>query len=162
MPKVRPRTSWLPLADLSQMPSCIRCVFSVRRRASDRISPSTSSTTLRVLENGALKTATPRAAASTRSTWLVPMQKQPTARRSFPASRERGVTLVFDRMPSRDTPGKASTSSPSLSDPARVSTSNPSRRKASVAIGWMFSNNRAFTAATFDSTSRTARPTIVP
>ena len=60
MPKVRPRTSWLLLADLSQMPSCIRCVFSVRRRASDRISPSTSSTTLRVLENGALKTATPR------------------------------------------------------------------------------------------------------
>ena len=49
------------------------------------ISAITSSTTLRVLENGALKTATPRSAAAARSTWLVPMQKQPTASRSWRA-----------------------------------------------------------------------------
>ena len=82
MPSVRPRTSWLPLADLSQTPSCIFWVFSVSRRASAMISPITSSTTLRVLEYGALNTAIPRSAAATRSTWLVPMQKHPIASRS--------------------------------------------------------------------------------
>ena len=46
------------------------------------ISAMTSSTTLRVLEYGALKTAMPRSAAASRSTWLVPMQKQPIATRS--------------------------------------------------------------------------------
>ena len=59
MPSVRPRTSWLPCADLSQTPSCIRWVFSGSRRASAMISPMTSSTTLRVLEYGALNTAMP-------------------------------------------------------------------------------------------------------
>ena len=83
MPSVRPRISWLPLADLSQTPSCIRSVFSGSRRASAMISPITSSTTLRVLEYGALKTAMPRSAAASRSTWLVPMQKQPIATRSL-------------------------------------------------------------------------------
>ena len=42
------------------------------------ISASTSSATLRVLENGALNTGMPRSSAAARSTWLVPMQKQPT------------------------------------------------------------------------------------
>ena len=37
----------------------------------------TSSATLRVLLNGALNTGTPRWLAASRSTWLVPMQKQP-------------------------------------------------------------------------------------
>ena len=59
------------------------------------ISPITSSTTLRVLEYGALNTATPRSAAAARSTWLVPMQKQPIASRSLrrveDARRDRGV-----------------------------------------------------------------------
>ncbi len=40
---------------------------------------STSSATERVLEYGALNTAMPRSRAALRSTWLVPMQKQPTA-----------------------------------------------------------------------------------
>ena len=35
--------------------------------------------TLRVLENGALKTGMPSRIAAFRSTWLVPMQKQPIA-----------------------------------------------------------------------------------
>lgn len=37
----------------------------------------TSSATERELENGELKTAIPARAAASRSTWLVPMQKQP-------------------------------------------------------------------------------------
>ena len=125
MPSVRPRTSWLPAADLSQTPACIFAVFSGSRRASAMISPITSSTTLRVLEYGALKTATPRSAAAARSTWLVPMQKQPIASRSSAASRTRGVIVVLERMPSRWTPSSAATSSSSESDPARSSTSWP-------------------------------------
>src|ERR1700712_34079 len=145
MPRVRPRNSWLPRADLSQMPSCIRWVFSTSRRVSAMISPSTSSTTLRVLEKGALKTATPRSAASMRSTWLVPMQKHPIARRSFPASSTSAVILVLERIPSRDTPGRASASSSAESDPGRSSTSRPARRNASAAVGWMLSSSRTFT-----------------
>ena len=106
MPRVRPRTSWLPFADLSQTPACIFSVFSVSRRASAMISPITSSTTLRVLEYGALKTAMPRSAAATRSTWLVPMQKQPIASRSVAASSTRGVMWVLERIPSRSHPGQ--------------------------------------------------------
>ena len=106
MPSVRPRTSWLPLADLSQTPSCIFWVFSGSRRASAMISPITSSTTLRVLEYGALKTAIPRSAAAVRSTWLVPMQKQPIASRSPAASSTRGVMWVLERIPSICTPGQ--------------------------------------------------------
>ena len=60
-PSVRPRTSWLPSAALSQTPSCMPAFFSVSRRVSAMISARASSTTLRVLENGALKTATPAA-----------------------------------------------------------------------------------------------------
>ena len=59
MPRVRPRTSWAPLADLSQTPACIGAFLSVSRRASEMISAIASSTTLRVLENGALNTAMP-------------------------------------------------------------------------------------------------------
>ena len=70
------------------------------------ISAITSSTTLRVLENGALNTAVPRSAAAARSIWLVPMQKAPTASRSGAASSTAPVTLVLDRMPSRSHPGR--------------------------------------------------------
>ena len=45
------------------------------------ISASASSTTLRVLENGALNTAMPRLLAAARSIWLTPMQNAPTASR---------------------------------------------------------------------------------
>src|SRR5882757_505158 len=158
MPRVRPRNSWLPLADLSQTPSCMRWVFSGSRRASAMISPSTSSTTLRVLENGALNTAIPRSAASTRSTWLVPMQKHPTARRSLPASSTRDVILVLDRIPSSDTPGSRSTSSSSLSEPVVVSTSTPARRNASAATGWMFSSSRTFTGPKYCRRPEVFRP----
>ena len=87
------------------------------------ISASTSSTTLRVLENGALKTATPCRDAAARSIWLTPIQNAPTATRSGAAARARSVRCVRERMPSRLTPGSASISSSSLSAPLRVSTS---------------------------------------
>ena len=61
MPRRRPRTSWLPSAALSQTPSCMPAFFSVSRRVIAMISASASSTTERVLENGALNTATPTA-----------------------------------------------------------------------------------------------------
>ena len=88
------------------------------------ISPITSSTTLRVLEYGALKTATPRSAAAARSTWLVPMQKQPIATRSWAASSTRRVTWVLERTPSSWTPGpswgaSAVTSSSSEREPVQ-------------------------------------------
>ncbi len=59
MPSVLPRTSKLPLADLSHPPSCAATERGTTRRSSMTISPITSSATLRVLENGALKTGTP-------------------------------------------------------------------------------------------------------
>src|ERR1700712_4424973 len=139
MPSVRPRTSWLPAADLSQMPACIRSVFSISRRARAMISPMTSSTTLRVLEYGALNAAMPRCAAATRSIWLVPMQNAPTASRSGALASTFSVTLVLERMPTREMPRSASMSSSSPRDPGRVCTTKPSRSKTSVAEGWMFS-----------------------
>ncbi len=87
------------------------------------ISAIASSTTLRVLENGALKTATPRLAAPTRSTWLVPMQNAPTASRFGNPARTRSVTWVCERMPSRLTPWAASMSSSSVSARDSVITS---------------------------------------
>src|ERR1700733_11864687 len=72
MPSLRPRTSWLPAADLSQWPACIWAFFSGSRRAMAMISASASSTTLRVLENGALTTAAPGPLAAGRSRWWRP------------------------------------------------------------------------------------------
>ena len=86
------------------------------------ISASASSTTLRVLENGALNTATPRRLAAARSIWLVPMQNAPIATRSGAASRTRSVICVPDRMPSRFTSPMASMSSSSSSARESVST----------------------------------------
>ena len=80
--------------------------FSVSRRVSAMISAMASSTTLRVLENGALNTVTPRSEAAARSIWFVPMQNAPIATRSGAASSTRAVTWVLDRMPSSATPGK--------------------------------------------------------
>jgi hypothetical protein len=124
------------------MPSCIREVFSTSRRASAMISPMTSSTTLRVLEYGALNVATPRCAAATRSIWLVPMQKAPTASSSGALANTFSVTFVFDRMPTIDMPWSASIRSSSPREPGRVCTTKPLRSRTSVAAGWMFSRRR--------------------
>ena len=102
MPSVRPRTSWLPAADLSQTPACMRAFLSVSRRVSAMISAIASSTTLRVLENGALKTATPRAAAA-REVDLVGADAERADRHQVGRRRAAtsAVTWVLDRMPSR-------------------------------------------------------------
>ncbi len=85
-------------------------------RISIMISPSTSSATLRVFENGALNTGTPRSRAPRRgATWLVPMQKQPTASSRSAAASTRGVTWVRERMPSTCTPAMRAMSSSSSS-----------------------------------------------
>src|SRR3990167_7600381 len=83
MPSVLPRISNELLADFSQPPRCATAFFSGMPRISRMASASTSSATERVLENGALNTAMPRSRAAARSTWLVPMQKQPTAARRW-------------------------------------------------------------------------------
>ena len=99
MPSVRPRTSCDPTADLSQMPACMSRLRSVSRRAMEMISAMASSTTERVLEYGALNTATPWSVAASRSIWLVPMQKAPMALSRVADSRTLRVTYVRDRMP---------------------------------------------------------------
>ena len=86
------------------------------------ISASASSTTLRVLENGALNTAIPRRDAAARSIWFTPMQNAPMASRSGAAASTRSVTCVPDRMPSSCTPPMASISSSSASAREAVST----------------------------------------
>ncbi len=96
--------------------------FSGSRRAIEIISASASSTTLRVLENGALKTATPRLLAAARSIWLTPMQKAPTATSCGAAASTRSVTCVPDLIPSRLTSPMASMSSSSPSARGSVST----------------------------------------
>ena len=84
MPSVLPRTSREPVATFLQTPSCTSRDRSPSWRASMTISAMTISATLRVLENGALKTGTPRFLARSSSTWLVPMQKQPRPTSSPP------------------------------------------------------------------------------
>ena len=101
IPRVRPRTSCRPVADLSQTPACMPRSFSVSRRVMAMISARASSTTLRVFENGALNTATPRVLAAARSIWLVPMQNAPIATRSVSSVSTFSVTWVLDRIPSR-------------------------------------------------------------
>ena len=80
------------MADLSQSPLCILMFFSGSRRASEMSSATASSTTERVLEKGALKTATPLRAAADRATWLVPMQNAPTASKPGALASTRSVT----------------------------------------------------------------------
>ena len=79
-------------------------------------SASTSSATLRVLENGALNTGTPRAWAASRSTWFVPMQKHPTPATRLDCSKNRAVSSVPERMPTK----YASAAAASSSDPGNA------------------------------------------
>ena len=146
MPSVRPRISWLPLADLSQTPSCIRSVFSGSRRASAMISPITSSTTLRVLEYGALKTAMP-ALGGAGQVDLVgadaeAADRQQVGGRVQHARRDVGVGADAEQLHAA---GSASTSSSSEREPARSSTSWPRASSVSTATGWMFSRSSTFT-----------------
>ena len=84
---------------LDPLARCAATDFGKMPRISMMIWPSTSSATLRVLENGALKTGIARCRASSSATWSVPMQKQPRAISRSAAASTRGVTLVRERMP---------------------------------------------------------------
>ena len=68
-------------------------------RIKSKISPNTNSATERVLENGALNTGIPRIFAALRSTWLVPIQKQPIAISLGAASIISAVNWVRERKP---------------------------------------------------------------
>jgi hypothetical protein len=59
----------------------------------------TNSATLRELLKGELNTAIPLSAAYFKSTWFVPIQKQPMTIRFFASLRTRAVSCVFERMP---------------------------------------------------------------
>jgi len=107
--------------------------LSVSRRVRAMISERASSTTLRVLEKGALNTAIPLPAAAARSIWFVPMQKAPTPSSSGAACSTCAVSWVFDRMPSTATPCTRSSSSDSLSARSSRWTSNPASRNAKAA-----------------------------
>ncbi|MNG22080.1 hypothetical protein D3C84_1065280 [compost metagenome] len=83
MPSFLPRISKELAALLIQPPRWQEAFFSGMPRSNRIASASTSSATERVLEYGALNTAMPRSRAASRSTWLVPMQKHPTATSFF-------------------------------------------------------------------------------
>ena len=87
------------------------------------ISASTSSATLRVLENGALKTGMPNAIAVERSIWLVPMQKAPTAVSLGAARSTSAVSCVRERMPRKCASASTSRSSAPASALGEVTTS---------------------------------------
>ena len=100
----------------------VPCAAARSGAISATISAGAISTTLRVLENGALKTATPCSDAAGRSIWFVPMQKAPTASSRGAAASTFAVTRVVERIPSKPTPATRSARSASPSAPAATST----------------------------------------
>src|ERR1700760_3945950 len=96
MPSVLPRAARLPSADLSQPPACAETERGKIRRNSITTSAMVSSATLRVLEYGALNTGMPSFRGASRSTWLVPTEKQPTTKSGSAASRTSGVSWRRD------------------------------------------------------------------
>ena len=74
------------------------------------ISAMVSSATLRVLENGALNTGMPMRRAASRSTWLVPTEKQPMAISERMPSSAAALSRVRERMPTTLFPLSASRS----------------------------------------------------
>ncbi len=122
MPSVLPRTSYECAALLTQPPRCSTAFFSGMPRTSMMISASTSSATLRVLENGALNTGMPRSIAARRSIWLVPMQNAPIAVSFGAWSSTASVRKVRERMPTKCASAIACTSSSPASAFANVAT----------------------------------------
>lgn len=99
LPSVFPRTSQHLLLTLFHVPWCISIERSPSCRARAIISPMINSATLRELLKGELKTAIPCAAAYCRSTWFVPMQKQPMETRFLASARTRALSFVLERIP---------------------------------------------------------------
>ena len=115
-PGTCPRASREPSAVFTQAPRCAAALRSGIPRISMMISASTSSATLRVFENGALKTGMPRSCAASRSTWLVPMQKHPMPVSRGAFSITRAVNFVAERIPIKYASRTASIRSASASD----------------------------------------------
>jgi len=122
MPRVLPRASCEPLAVLSHSPRWAAALRAGMPRRSITTSASTSSATLRVLENGALKTGMPRSRAAPTSTWSVPMQKAPTAMSFLASPSTRAVSRVRERMPTRCASRSFSIRASSSSAPGTSST----------------------------------------
>lgn len=99
LPSVLPLTSQHFALTLFQDPRCISMERSPSWRARTMISAMTSSATLREFAKGELKTAIPSFAAYSRSTWFVPIQKQPTTSRFFASLRTFSVSFVLERIP---------------------------------------------------------------
>ena len=99
IPSVFPRTSQQPAETLFQTPWCISMLLSLICLAKVMISAMTSSATDLEFENGELNTQIPLLAAYWRSTWLVPIQKQPMTMRFFACLRTLAVNFVFERIP---------------------------------------------------------------
>ena len=129
---------------LFHTPSCIRWDLSGSLRANAMISASTSSTTLRVLENGALKTATPRSGRMAEVDLVGPDAEAPDRQQVLPASSTCGVMVVVGGSPSTDTPASRSDSSSSLSEPGARRPRRP-RSERLGCDGWMFSSRTTFT-----------------
>ena len=111
-------------ADLSQTPACMSRFFSVSRRVREMISAITSSTTLRVLENGALKTATPGGGPG--QVDLVGADaERPHRQQAGELSSTASVTWVRERMPSRLTPGSARRARPRSARPCAFPPRSP-------------------------------------
>ena len=113
------------------------------RRASAMISPMTSSTTLRVLEYGALKAATPRSGRGSQVD-LVGADAEGADREQVGRVLEHALGDLGVGADARPCvlPWRASIRSSSPREPERVCTMNPLRSKTSVATGWMFSSSR--------------------
>ena len=109
------------------------------------ISAIASSTTERVLENGALNTVTPRSDAAARSIWLVPMQNAPIATSFGAASSTRSVTWVLDRMPSSVHPCRCRSISSSSSRARSAGLDVEAGRSAAGVLGsgWICSSSSA-------------------
>src|SRR3569623_1185950 len=99
MPSVFRRTSSEPVAVFGHSPRCACALRHGMPRIRKMVSASTSSATLRVLENGALYSGSPFCCAAARSTWLVPMQKQPSPTSFSAALNPSAVIWVAERIP---------------------------------------------------------------
>ncbi len=118
-----------PAPTCPRCPSCIRWVFSGSRRASATISPRTSSTTLRVLENGALNTAIPRRPRRAEVDLVGPDAEAPDGQQVLGRVEYLGGDLGVGADPEQRHPGqRLGQLVPRCSEPGRTSTSKPVAR----------------------------------
>src|SRR5471032_1766543 len=143
IPSFLPRISKELAALLIQPPRWQEAFFSGMPRSNRIASANTSSATERVLEYGALNTAMPRSRAALRSTWLVPMQKQPTATSFLAWSKISSVSCVRERIPMKWASAIFSFNWASGKEPVRYSIlTYPEALRTSTADWWTPSRRR--------------------